>query len=76
MDPRSKSRVAEFLTIKEAAEVIRVEYKTLYRMIVRGEGPRHHVLRAGINRRIMRIKRTELDSWLEKHINEVTKCTA
>lgn len=53
-----------WLTVKEAAEVLRVAPKTLYRWLetkCHGEVPHHR-----IGSRTLRFRRSELEAWISK----------
>jgi len=58
---------AEFLTIKQASRLLGIDYKTLYNLIHEGLGPRVHLFRFNVtgDRRVMRIHRSELKTWLD-----------
>ena len=49
----------QFLSIREAAQYLNVEYKTLYRLVVAGKIPASRV--GGV----YRIKRQDIDDYLE-----------
>ena len=56
-----------FLTVKEAAEVVGVHHKTIYRSMARGKGPPHHKFNgSGTKRGIYRIRREDLEKWIEE----------
>ncbi len=51
----------EFLSIEDAAKLISVDYKTIYRLVRSGEIPA-----ARIGRKLYRIKRADLDLFFER----------
>ncbi len=51
--------MADFLTVQDAAELLGVEYKTIYRAVVAGELPAYRI------GRVYRIRRQDLDAYLD-----------
>ena len=63
--PRSKSQ-PKALTLRAAAREIGVHASTLKRWIDDGEGPLA-MIKAGPHRATVRIRRSDLDSWMTLH---------
>jgi excisionase family DNA binding protein len=63
----AENEMDKLLTLEEAAEILGVEYKTVYRLVRSGKIP------AGRVGRQYRLKRTDLDAYFESTKSEVSR---